>query len=157
MLNELELLDFGPSFKSEGGQLTILPPRVGPSYKLFVPKPDADGLSVAGIRPMELRAPLGTNTGWNVRKLDSRGPNLCGLNGSFLPFATTRAERLASGDPRKSLEERYKDHEGYVNAVRQASNQLVEERFLLAEDAKRFISEAEAANILKKTSTSSSR
>jgi hypothetical protein len=157
MLNELELLDFGPSFKSEGGQLTLLPPKVGPSYKLLVPKPDADGLSIAGIRPMELRAPLGTNTGWNVRKSDSRGPNLCGLNGSFIPFATTRAERMASGDPRKSLEERYRDHEGYVSAVRQAANKLVDQRFLLPEDAKRFITEAEAANVLKRTSTSSSK
>jgi hypothetical protein len=106
---------------------------------------------------MEVRAPLGTNTGWNVRKADARGPNLCGLNGSFLPFATTRGERVASGDPRKSLEERYRDHEGYVSAVRQAAGNLVQQRFLLAEDAQRFIAEAEAANVLKKASTSSSR
>src|SRR6202795_4789685 len=106
---------------------------------------------------MEIRVPLGTHTGWNVRAAGFRAPNLCGLSGSFIPFATTRAERLASGDPRKSLEERYRDHEGYVRAVRQAAGQLVEQRFLLAEDAKRFIAEAEAATILKKTATSSSR
>jgi hypothetical protein len=42
MLNELELLDFGPLFGSDGGVLTELPPLLGPSYKIFVPKPDAD-------------------------------------------------------------------------------------------------------------------
>ena len=67
MLNQLELLDFGPLFGSDGGVLTELPPLLGPSYKTFVPKPDADGLDVAGIRPMEIRVPLGTNAGWNVR------------------------------------------------------------------------------------------
>ena len=149
VMNELELLDFGPSFTSTGGTLTVLPPKRGRSYKVFVPKADEDGLDIAGIRPVEIRVPLGTNTGWNVRAGANRGPNLCGLSGSYIPFATTRIERLASGDPRKSLEERYRDHQGYVNAVRGATRKLVQERFLLEEDAKRFIDEAEASDVLK--------
>jgi hypothetical protein len=156
MLTELQLLDFGPAFKSDGGRLTMLPPKSGPSYKLLVPRSNEDGLSTAGIRPMEIRVPLGTNTGWNVRAAAFRGPNLCGLNGSFIPFATTRAERLAAGDPRKSLEERYRNHEGYVRAVRQATKKLIQEGFLLEEDANRFISAAEASNILKSVASSSS-
>jgi Alpha/beta hydrolase domain len=149
MLNELELLDFGPLFDSEGGILTELPPLLGPSYKIFVPKPDQDGLDIAGIRPIEIRAPLGTNMGWNVRAPGFRAPNLCGLNGSFVPFATTTAERLANGDPRLSLKERYKDHQGYVAAVEKAAAELVHERFLLQEDADRFISDAKASSVLK--------
>jgi hypothetical protein len=149
VINQLELLDFGPSFNSEGGLLTLLPPDLGPSYKLFVPKTDKDGLDLAGIRPMEVRAPLGTNMGWNVRASGFRASNLCGLSGSFVAFATTKAERLANDDPRKSLEERYHTHEGYVRAVKRAAKQLIEERFLLKEDAQRFISAAEASNILK--------
>jgi hypothetical protein len=156
VMNELELLNFGPLFRPEGGRLTVLPPTRGTSYKMFVPKTDEDGLDVAGIRPMEIRVPLGTNMGWNVRAAASRGPNLCGLSGSFIPFATTRAERLASGDSRKSLEERYRDHQGYVNAVKRAANKLVEERFLLLEDAKRFIDEAEASDVLKNPSAPTS-
>jgi hypothetical protein len=70
---------------------------------------------------MGTRAPLGTNMGWNVRAPGSRSANLCGLSGSFIPFATTKAERVASGDPRKSLEERYKSHAGYVKAVEKAA------------------------------------
>jgi hypothetical protein len=149
MLNELQLLDFGPLFDSEGGILTELPPLLRPSYKLFVPEPDSDGLDIAGIRPMEIRVPLGTNVGWNVRAPGFRAPNLCGLNGSFIPFATTRTERLAKGDPRKSVKERYKDHNGYVAAVEQAAAELVQSRFLLQEDADRFISDAKASSVLK--------
>ncbi len=149
MLNELQLLDFGPLFDSEGGILTELPPLLGPGYKLFVPEPDSDGIDIAGIRPMEIRVPLGTNVGWNVRAPGFRAPNLCGLNGSFIPFATTRTERLAKGDPRKSLKERYKDHNGYVAAVEQAAAELVQSRFLLQEDADRFISDAKASSVLK--------
>ena len=149
MMNELELLDYGPKFNSEGGKLAHLPPVLGPSYKVFVPKPNLDGLDIAGVRPMEIRVPLGTNTGWNMRAPGFRAPNLCGLNGSFIPFANTKAERLAAGDPRKSLQERYKNHDGYVKAVKQAAKKLMEERFLLEGDAQLFISTAEASKILK--------
>ena len=104
---------------------------------------------IAGIRPIEIRVPLGTNAGWNVRAPGFRAPNLCGLSGSFVPFATTKTERLAKGDPRKSLQERYKNHEGYVDAVEKAAAELVRERFLLQEDADRFISDAKASSVLR--------
>jgi hypothetical protein len=78
-----------------------------------------------------------------------RGSNLCGLSGSFIPFATTQAERLASGDPRRSLEERYHSHDGYVSAVKRAARDLMQERFLLQEDAQRLINAAQASSVLK--------
>jgi hypothetical protein len=98
---------------------------------------------------MEIRVPLGTNVGWNVRASGFRAPNLCGLNGSFIPFSATKAERLAKGDPRKSLQERYKNHQGYVDAVERAAAELVRERFLLQEDAELFINDAKASSVLK--------
>jgi len=149
VLNDYELLNFGPEFGRMGGVLTLQPPELGPSYMEFVPKSDRDGLNISGIRPMQVRAPIGTSTGWNVRAAGHRAPNLCGLTGSFFTFATTKAERLANGDPRKSLEERYKDHDGFVKAVEKAARELVHERFLLEEDADAFISAAEASNVLK--------
>ena len=148
-LNEVSLLDFGPSFGSTGGFLTRLPPGIGPRYRVLVPAADDDGLNLAGIRPVEVRAPLGTNLGWNVRADGRREGNLCGLTGSFLPFAKTRAEREAAGDPRLSLEERYTDHQGYVDAVRRATEELMRERFLLAEDAERLVQSAEASDALR--------
>jgi hypothetical protein len=148
-LNELELLDFGPEFNSEGGRLTVLPPLLGPRYTVLVPKPDQDGLDIAGIRPIQIRAPLGTNTGWNLRAPGFRETDLCFLTGSYIPFATTEAERLASGDPRESLEERYGDHAGFVRAVRRAALQLLRQGFLLLEDANTFITAAEESDVLK--------
>lgn len=149
VLNELELLDYGPEFGSVGGRLTILPPIIGPSYQVLVPQVDKDGLDIAGIRPMEIRVPLGTNTGWNLKAPPFLEGDLCSLSGSYIPFAETKAERQATGDPRNSLEERYKDHKGYVKAVEKGAKKLMKEGFLLEEDAVRFISEAEASDVLR--------
>jgi Alpha/beta hydrolase domain len=113
-----------------------------------VPKPDTDGVGVGGIDTILTRAPLGTNVGWNVRA-GFRAPDLCSLSGAFFPFAETKAERLSNGDSRRSLEERYKDHDRFVKAVEKAAKELVKERFLLQEDADAFISAAEASDVLK--------
>jgi hypothetical protein len=94
--------------------------------------------------------PLATYTGWNFRDSKIGGTSqLVALLGSYIPFAQTKADRLANGDPRKSIEERYKNHEGFVKAVRKAAKDLVRERFLLQEDADAFIGAAEASDVLK--------
>jgi hypothetical protein len=148
VMNELTVLNFGPFFDSEGGVQTLLPPVLGPRYTVLVPRPRRDGDGAAGIDTMFTRAPLGTNVGWNIRA-GFRAPDLCSLSGSFIPFAETRAERLASGDSRLSLEERYRDHRGFVKAVENAAKKLVRERFLLEEDAEKFIKAAEDSDILR--------
>ncbi len=146
VINELALPNFGPGFGSTGGRLTQLPPVPGSSrYQLFVPKPDSDGLDIGGIRPMEVAAPTATIAGWNVRAPGRRAPDLCGLSGSFIPFASTKTQREAGADPRPSLEERYGDNAGFVKAVEAAARKLVRERFLLREDADRYIQAASAA------------
>ena len=84
----------------------------------LVVRVDADGNEVAGIKSPLLSAPLGTYTGWNVTTSGLYEGQLCGPSfgaspiGGFIPFAKTKAERTASGDPRLSLEERYVDHAG---------------------------------------------
>ncbi len=147
--NQLDLLDFGALFGSHGGVLSLQPPLIGPRYQQYVPRSDADGLNVAGVRPMQVRVPLGTSSGWSIRRPGHRAPNLCGLTGSYFAFATTKAQRLASGDPRKSLEERYKDHDGFVKAVEKAARDLVRERFLLPQDADAFIQAAQSSTVLQ--------
>ena len=57
---------------------------------------------------------------------------------------------MASGDPRLSLEERYKTHKGDVDAVKAAAAKAVAARFLLREDADRLIAQAEASNVLRR-------
>jgi len=147
--NQLDLLVFGPLFGRLGGVLSLQPPLIGPRYQQYVPRSDEDGLNVAGVRPMQIRVPLGTSTGWNIRAAGHRAPNLCGLTGSFFAFANSKADRVASGDPRKSLQERYKNHDGFVKAVEKAARDLVRERFLLQQDADAFIAAAEASTVLQ--------
>ena len=72
---------------------------------------------------------------------------LCCLNGQYIPFAKTKEEREKASDPRLSVEERYKDLADYVQRVSQAARTLVDERFLLVEDAERLIAEARKAKI----------
>ena len=147
--NPLERLEYGPEFNRYGGVITLHPPLASGRYPVLVPKADRDGFDAAGIRLVQVRAPLGTTTGWNVRTSAARSADLCGLSGSYVPFARTAAERTASGDSRKSLEERYRTHQGFVDAVEKAARQLVRDRFLDPEDADRYVAAARASDILR--------
>ena len=135
-------LNYGPNFYATGVP-TINPPVItppyednpanGPIYPTYVPTNDDDGNEIAGIRLPELTVPLATYTGWALRA----GPHAndgCEGSGQYIPFPKTKAERQASGDPRKSVEERYKSMDKYRNAVARAIDNLVRERFLLCED-----------------------
>jgi hypothetical protein len=152
ILNGLTLLDFGPGFKTsrETGILTE-PPKAKPTatYAVLVPKVDADGNEIAGLQSVALQAPLGTHTGWNLRRTGFAEDEQCGLTGSFIPFAKTKAEREAARDPRLSLEERYGSHVGYVAAVRRAANGLAADRLLLDADVDMLVEQAEASDVLK--------
>ena len=109
-------------------------------YSTMVAAVDADGNEVAGLRLPHLMAPLGTYTGTNVYK--DMPSELCDRDGSFIPFARTRADRERAGDPRPSLEERYGTRGAYVAKVKAAADALVAARLLLAEDAARYVAAA---------------
>lgn len=141
IINNLSQLDFGYEFNEfdESGIATILPPAYsGHDYAIMVSQIDADGNEIAGIRSAEILAPLGTSLGFNY---DSRIylEDLAGLKGAFIPFHKTKQDRLASGDERLSLEERYGNQQGYINAVKKALESLVGQRFLLKEDADKIL------------------
>jgi hypothetical protein len=140
--NRQLFLDYGPNIHR--GRMDLHPPRqIGNGgYTVLLPKVDADGNDVAGIRLPAIQAPLGTYTGWNLRPRGLAEDELSGLLGSYIPFAKTQAERRKTGDPRLSLEERYKNRADYLQRVSRAARILVSERFLLAEDAERLIAEA---------------
>jgi hypothetical protein len=95
------------------------------------------------VRQVEIAVPTATYTGWALRKGPAAGDG-CDAFGQRLPFAATLAERTAKGDPRPSLEERYKTHASYVEQVRKAAGELVESRFLLPEDRDRYVKDAES-------------
>ena len=148
VVNELYAFDHGPLFSARGGRLTLLPPVRGRRYETLVPIPDRDGQDLAGVKTVDIAVPVGTNTGWNLHGPGPQGGDLCGLSGSFIPFAATLEERLASGDPRRSLEERYGDHAGFVEAVRRAAARSVADRMLLEDDVAAIIALAEDSDIL---------
>ncbi len=132
-------LDAGPRWSREG-IADLVPPRAGRPYVTLVPAVDQDGNEKAGVRLPVIAAPRGTATGWNLRD-DSFGAGgvLAGLPGAWFPFAETRAEREASGDPRPSLEERYPNEGTYLEACTESLLELREGGYLLDEDVARLL------------------
>jgi len=134
-------LDFGPRYVSQGIADRV-PPGHGQSFGTRVPAPDSDGNDIGGVRLIELKVPLGTHTGWNLRAPETGfGWATARFDGSFLPFARTEAEREASGDPRPSLQARYPTRETYLAKLHAAAEEEVASGFLLPEDLERAIRE----------------
>jgi hypothetical protein len=69
------------------------------------------------------------------------------LQGSFIPFAATKAERIAAGDPRFSIEERYPTKDVYLAAFKKSADDLVAKRFLLPDDADSLVKTAETEGV----------
>ena len=116
-----------------------LPPADGEAYTVLLGRVDADGNMVDGVRHPNLFAPIGTHTGWNLRRDGFGEGGQCAGAGSFVPFASDRAEREALDDPRLSLAERYPTRGAYVQTVTQAADDLVRDRLLLSDDAETIV------------------
>ena len=122
-------------------------------YRALVTQVDADGNEIAGVLLPDIAVPLGTYTGWNYYKAPFPEGELCDRDGTYSPFAATRAEREARNDPRLSLEERYGNQASYVSRVEQAVKKLVAGRILLAEDGELFIAKAKSAETAARFAT----
>jgi hypothetical protein len=151
VINPVYDYDFGPDFQYNdlSGVITRAPPVIRHALPTLVPETDADGNDLGGLPSVLRQVPLGTYTGWNVTAKGFNQGKWCGLNGGYIPFAKTKAERVASGDPRLSLEERYGTHEKYVELVKAAAAKAVAARLLFAEDADRLIAQASASDVLR--------
>jgi hypothetical protein len=124
-------LDFGPDFLSHG-IISIEPPKVTGTYVTMVSQVDADGNEMDGVRMPELAVPLATYTGWNLRQPSIGAPDMrYGNIGSTFVFPKTKADRERAGDPRRSIEERYKDRDDYLERIEAAARQMVGDRLLL--------------------------
>lgn len=158
VLNPVVRYDFGPGFKAVdlSGRMSTVPPRVLGVVPTYVPRVNKDGNEMAGVPSVLMQAPLGTYLGWNVYRSGFLAGQGCGFQGGWIPFAKTKAERLANHDPRPSLEERYGSLENYVAIVKRAADQAVRDRFLLPDDAERIVHEAETSNILPHAAGSAS-
>jgi hypothetical protein len=147
--------DFGAAFDPNDMRGAIVtPPTVRRVVTPLVPQVDRDGNEVAGIESPLVANPLGTYLGWNVTASGFERGRQCAFSGGFVPFAMSRAEREASGDPRPSIEERYPSRDAYVRSVRASAERLVRERFLLREDADRIAADAARSDALAPRSSS---
>jgi hypothetical protein len=151
MINPLLDYDFGSEFNyiDGTGVQTVVPPPIKHVIWLKAPKVDADGNELGGVPVVLHDAPLGTYLGWNITAAGFFKGLICHFAGGMIPFAKTKAERLANEDPRPSLEERYGTHAGYVAAVEAAARKAVAEGFLLEPDAKGLIAAADAGDVLR--------
>jgi hypothetical protein len=141
-------LDRGPQFDvNDIAGVMAEPPAVGGAYSTLVPKIDENGNTADGLRNTTVRVPLGTYMGSNVRRAGFSEGDSCDLTGSFIPFFKTQSERVAAGDPRPSLAERYPTHADYVQQVTAAATTLVGQRLLLPADATQLIEQANAAAV----------
>jgi len=139
--SDLPRLEFGQAFASGILQEppTVLP---GSGYAVLIPAVDADGNDVAGVRAPMVEAPLATYTGWNLRARRFGQGAMHEFTGSTIPLADSPEERAATGDPRRSILDRYADSTAYAVAIRAAAERLVEERLMLAEDLERAVAAA---------------
>ena len=143
--------DWGPGFNplDGSGVASLAPPAIRRVLDMWAPTVDSDGNEYGGVPVVLLDAPLGTYLGWNVTAAGFHQGQICNYVGGMLPFARTAAERQANGDPRRSLQERYGDHAGYVAAVAKAAARAVAEGFLMEADAAALTAAAQASAVLR--------
>jgi hypothetical protein len=133
--------DYGPRFRynDDSGIIDNVPAPIKSVFPTLVPRVDSDGNEIAGIHTLLQRMPLGTYTGWYPIPAGPLKGREKQLAGGYIPFPRTKAERLQYRDPRPSIEERYPNFEQYISKARKQAEELVNERYLLPEDAARLM------------------
>src|SRR5579871_42771 len=135
-------LDFGPHWRE--GVLAIEPPKVGAPFPVLVPAVDADGNERDGVRLPEIAVPLATYTGWNLRDPSIGAPDQrVAFEVSYIRFSRTADERQKTGDPRKSIAERYAGRDDYLGRYAKALDDLVKQRWILPDDREMLMKRGE--------------
>ncbi len=126
-------LDFGANWRD--GILSIQPPKVGEPFPVLVPQVDVDGNERDGVKLPEITVPLATYASWNLRDPSIGAPDQrVSFEASYIPFPKAAAERQASGDPRRSIAERYSGRKDFLTRYTKAVDDLVKQRWILPED-----------------------
>jgi Alpha/beta hydrolase domain len=126
-----------PLEQANGDPTVLRAPGQLPKATIEIPKRDADGNVVGGVRLPDMEAPLGVHARQN--------PPLsfqCMLAGGYVAFPRTQADADASHDAHRAVLERYKTRNDYVNRIRTAARDLEQDGFLLPEDAAIIIQSA---------------
>jgi Alpha/beta hydrolase domain len=141
VIHEAYRVDYGPRWAA--GIISREPPGIGAPFPTRVSQVDADGNEIAGLRGVELLAPLATYLPWQLRG----GPGtdaaeLVDFLGTYVPLPRTEAERRRWGDGRLSIERRYADKRAYLRAASQAAASLAAAGLLLREDVHAVVERA---------------
>ena len=104
-------------------------------YRILVPRVDKNGNEVAGILVPDVKVPLATYTGWNLRAAGHAMGEACTSNGAAIAFAVDNASKAGGSDNRSSLADLYTGRADYKSKVVAAANALVAQGYLLAADA----------------------
>jgi len=127
-------VDYGPEFATKG-IVSVEPPEAASAFPILVPQVDADGNETGGLKMPGVAVPLATYTGWNLFRSEFGPENvLSNMQGSYIPFALTIADRQRTSDPRPAIDERYRSREQYVGLVSQAALRLIDDGYLLPQD-----------------------
>jgi uncharacterized protein (TIGR03437 family) len=140
--------DFGSQVSNNSGIIGNLNAPVMNYHQLLVPKVDAVGNDLAGIRHPFVDVPTATLTGWSLRRPEFTDGDLCDAAGMMIPLRRTLAERTLAGDFRPSLQELYTDQTGYVAKITSSAQKLQSAGFLLQADVDAAIQAASAAPVL---------
>ena len=137
--------NYGPRVNQ--GIVDVVPAfPTGKYYQNYVPKVDANGNDLGGIRTPDVVAPRGTSSGWGLRSTNfggGTGTDGCEATGQFVPFALNDATKLA-GDSRASMTARYTDKAGFVAARTAAAQALATQGLLLPNDVTAYTTGANA-------------
>jgi hypothetical protein len=135
-------MNFGPRVKFNRGVVDILIPEPIAGHKILVPQLDELGHEIAGIRHPRIAVPTGTHLGWNIRTTEFGGGDLCDEHGAFVPLSLDDQQAAELNDSRPSLLSLYPSYDAYVDKFQEVTNSLVEQRFLLEEDATLLLNQA---------------
>lgn len=133
-------LDPGKRWEKDG-IADIVPPLVSGYYNALIPQVDVDGNDIAGIKLPEVKVPIASNCGWELR--DPGFSNTLKRNsGKDWLFCLSEEERIKKEDPRKSIYERYPEKNVYIREYEEALNELRNRKLLLDEDVDILSNEA---------------
>jgi len=142
VIHQAHRVDYGPRWAA--GIISREPPGLGAPFPALVSQVDADGNEVAGVRGLELLAPLATFTPWQLRRGGgSDAGELVDFLGTYVPLPRTDAERRRSGDPRASIERRYAGKRAFLATAARHAESLARAGWLLREDVPGVLERAE--------------
>lgn len=123
--------------------ITQHPPVDRGAYRVLAPAFGPDNNERGMLLLPSVAVPVATFTGWNLRSRRIGAANeLLKLQGAYIPFPQTTAEKQSTGDPRPALLERYRDFDDYFTQYEAAVRKLVKQRYLLAEDVPLLLNRA---------------